>query len=138
MATETRRERAGDSATDLTLDTAAALAEEEHGPIEGRSPWFLAWRRLRRNWVALGSLILFVLIVLLCAFAPIYADRVAETTPNANHVTDRVRVGGELRRHLGGRHLYERERRAARAAGDDPRPDLVARGREIRPRRGSE
>jgi peptide/nickel transport system permease protein len=97
MATETRRERAGDSATDLTLDTAAALAEEEHGPIEGRSPWFLAWRRLRRNWVALGSLILFVFIVLICALAPVYADKVAGTTPNANHVTDRVRVNGELR-----------------------------------------
>src|SRR5215208_7191851 len=97
MATETRQGRTGDTATDLSVDSAATLAQEEHGPIEGRSPWALAWRRLRRNWVALLFLILFVLIVGCCAFAPIYADKIAKTTPNANHVTDKVRVNGELR-----------------------------------------
>src|SRR5215203_7217606 len=97
MATETRQGRTGDAGTDLSVDSAATLAEEEHGPIEGRSPWALAWRRLRRNWVALMFFVLFGAILLCCALAPVYADKIAETTPNANHVTDKVRVNGELR-----------------------------------------
>jgi peptide/nickel transport system permease protein len=32
----------------------------------------------------------------MCALAPVYAKHVAETTPNANHVTDKVMVDGEL------------------------------------------
>ena len=37
-------------AADLSLDTPALLASEEHEvAIVGRSPWYLAWRRLRRN-----------------------------------------------------------------------------------------
>ena len=35
-------------ATELTLDSASLLASEEHEvAIVGRSPWYLAWRRLR-------------------------------------------------------------------------------------------
>jgi peptide/nickel transport system permease protein len=77
---------ATDSATDFTLDSAAALAAEEHGAIEGKSPWELAWRRLRRNHVALAFLALFVLIVVCCLLAPVYAKHVAETGPNENHL----------------------------------------------------
>ncbi|HEU5278217.1 MAG TPA: ABC transporter permease [Gaiellaceae bacterium] len=78
MATETT--------TDFSLDTAAALAADEGGAIEGRSPWFLAWRRLRRNFVALAFLFLFVLIVVACMLAGPYARHVAHTTPNENHL----------------------------------------------------
>jgi peptide/nickel transport system permease protein len=77
---------ATESSTDFTLDTAAALAAEEGGAIEGRSPWALAWRRLRRNYVALAFLLLFVVIVVCCALAPVYAHRIAHTDPNANHL----------------------------------------------------
>ena len=62
-------------ATDFTLDTAAELAEREHGAIEGRSPWYLAWRRLRRNYVALGALFVFFLIVVAVRRAPWYAEQ---------------------------------------------------------------
>ncbi|MBW8711090.1 MAG: ABC transporter permease, partial [Mycobacterium sp.] len=59
-------------ATELTLDSASLLAAEEHEvAIVGRSPWYLAWRRLRRNWVALVSLGVFILIVVACALAPV-------------------------------------------------------------------
>jgi peptide/nickel transport system permease protein len=76
-----------ESTTDFTLDTAAALAAEEEGAaIEGRSPWYLAWRRLRRNYVALGFLGLFVAIVVLCCCAPLYAHHVADTGPNTGHL----------------------------------------------------
>lgn len=77
---------ATESSTDFTLDTAAALAAEDSGAIEGRSPWSLAWRRLRRNYVALAFLGLFVAIVVICALAPVYAHHVAHTDPNANHL----------------------------------------------------
>jgi ABC-type dipeptide/oligopeptide/nickel transport system permease subunit len=38
--------------------------------IEGRSPWLLAWQRLRRDRVAMISLVVIVLIVLMAIFAP--------------------------------------------------------------------
>jgi peptide/nickel transport system permease protein len=82
--------------TEFTLDTAAELAAEEHGaPIQGRSPWFLAWRRLRRNYVALFSLFIFILVLVACALAPVYANYVAHTSPEANHITDVVKVNGK-------------------------------------------
>jgi peptide/nickel transport system permease protein len=83
------------TATDFTLDTAAELAELEHGAIQGRSPWYLAWRRLRRNYVALGALVVFVLIVFACAMAPWYAEHVAGTGPNETHLTDKVVSNGK-------------------------------------------
>jgi peptide/nickel transport system permease protein len=82
-------------ATDFTLDTAAELAELDHGQIEGRSPWYLAWRRLRRNVVALAALVLFFVIVAVCMSADWYAENVAGTGPNQTHLTDTVMVDGK-------------------------------------------
>lgn len=39
--------------------------------IEGRSPWVLAWQRLRRDRVAMISLVVIVLIALMAIFAPL-------------------------------------------------------------------
>jgi peptide/nickel transport system permease protein len=84
------------SESNFTLDTAAELAQEERGSqIQGRSPWYLAWRRLRRNKVALGALVVFFLILIACLLAPVYASDVAHTDPNAQHVLDTVTVNGE-------------------------------------------
>jgi peptide/nickel transport system permease protein len=81
----------------FTLDTAAELAAEEHGAqIRGRSPWFLAWRRLRRNKVALAFLVLFFVVLVGCLLAPVYATHVAHTGQNTNHVLDKVKVNGQL------------------------------------------
>ena len=63
--------------------------------VEGRSPWHLAWMRLRRNKVALGFGVVFVVIVLLCLAAPLWAHFVAQTGPNQNHITDKILVGGQ-------------------------------------------
>ncbi len=41
--------------------------------IEGRSPWRLAWERLRRDKVAMTSLVVIVLIALMAVFAPLFA-----------------------------------------------------------------
>jgi peptide/nickel transport system permease protein len=95
-------------ATDLTLDSAALLAAEEHEvAIVGRSPWYLAWRRLRRNWVALCALAVFVLIVTACALAPVYAHHVAHTGPNDVHASDTVMVSGKPREVVGGGSHYD-------------------------------
>lgn len=86
----------GEPAAEFTLDTAALLASEEHEvAIQGRSPWYLAWRRLRRNKVAFVFLALFVIVVVSCIAAPLYAEYVAKTGPNTNHVTDKVLVDGQ-------------------------------------------
>src|ERR1044072_9415416 len=63
--------------------------------IQGRSPWFLAWLRLRRNKMALACAVLFVLIVLFCLAAPLWAEHVAHTGPNENHLTDTVMIDGQ-------------------------------------------
>jgi peptide/nickel transport system permease protein len=62
--------------------------------LHGRSPWYLAWLRLRRNRVAIGCGVLFILIVLCCLAAPLWADLVAHTGPNDNHITDTVMIDG--------------------------------------------
>jgi peptide/nickel transport system permease protein len=95
-------------ATDLTLDSASLLAAEEHEiAIVGRSPWYLAWRRLRRNWVALASLGVFILIVVACALAPVYAKHLAHTGPNTVHAGETVLVSGKPREVVGGGSHYD-------------------------------
>jgi peptide/nickel transport system permease protein len=95
-------------ATDLSLDTASVLAAEEKGTaIVGRSPWYLAWRRLRRNYFALFSLGVFLLIVIACALAPVYAHHIAHTGPNETHVAEHVKVSGHDRAVIGGGATYD-------------------------------
>jgi peptide/nickel transport system permease protein len=63
---------------EFTLDTAAELAAESGAKeIQGRSPWVLAGRRLRRNYVALSFLGVFVLVVVCCLLAPVYSAHVS-------------------------------------------------------------
>ncbi len=90
-------------ATELSLESAAAPAPEEHQvAIVGRSPWYLAWRRLRRNYVALGALGVFLAIVIACAMAPLYARYVAHTGPNETHISGTVKVDGKEKPIIGG------------------------------------
>jgi ABC-type dipeptide/oligopeptide/nickel transport system permease subunit len=58
--------------TDLR-DTTGQSVEPPARQVVGRSPWSLAWRRLRSDKVAMGSLIVIVLIVLVAVFAPVFA-----------------------------------------------------------------
>jgi peptide/nickel transport system permease protein len=71
-----------------------ATAVEGEG---GVGPYKLALRRLRRNKTALAFGALFVIIVVLCLCAPLYAKHIAHTTPSANHITDTVKVGGKTK-----------------------------------------
>ncbi len=80
--------------TEFTLDPAAELAAAEPAAIQGRSPWYLAWRRLRRNYFAFAALALFILVVAVCAAAPLYATHIAHTGPDQEHVLGKVKVNG--------------------------------------------
>jgi peptide/nickel transport system permease protein len=83
-----------DQSIDFTLDTASELATIEHGPIEGKSPWTLAWRRLRRNYVALAALGIFLLVVVVCCLAPVYAHDIAHSGPNSVHLGGTITIHG--------------------------------------------
>ena len=72
------------------------MASEPHvEPSSG--PWRLALRRLGRNRVALAFLGLFVLIVAFVFAAPLWANDVAHTGPNATHTLEKIAVDGEKR-----------------------------------------
>jgi peptide/nickel transport system permease protein len=74
----------------------ASESNAEVTAVEG-GPWRLAWRRLRRNRVALGFLGLFVLIVAFVLAAPLWAADVAHTGPNKTHTLEKIEVDGEQR-----------------------------------------
>ncbi len=69
--------------------------EAERARVHGLGPWKLGLRRLKRNRVALLFGLLFVLLVAVCIAAPVWADQVAKTTPNENHLSDTITVDGE-------------------------------------------
>ncbi len=56
--------------------------------IEGRGPWTLAWQRLRRDRVAMISLVVIVLIILMAVFAPL------ATTLTGHPVNEQYRETG--------------------------------------------
>jgi peptide/nickel transport system permease protein len=80
--------------TEFSTGVRAGEADEQAPP--GLGPYQLAWRRLRRNKVALFFGAIFLLVVVLCLLAPVYAAHIAHTGPNENHVTDQVRLHGKL------------------------------------------
>jgi peptide/nickel transport system permease protein len=61
----------------------------------GVGPYALAWRRLKRNRGALFFGAIFLVIVALCLLAPVYANDIAHTGPNENHITETIKVGGK-------------------------------------------
>jgi len=72
-----------------------AEAEGAHAPA-GIGPYQLAWRRLKRNKVALAFGGLFLLICVMCIAAPLYGKYIAHTGPDATHVTDEFVIHGKL------------------------------------------
>jgi peptide/nickel transport system permease protein len=74
----------------IALEPGEPLGATAVEGMAGVGPYKLAYRRLKRNKVALAFGAMFLVIVLMCLAAPLYADHVANTTPSANHITDRV------------------------------------------------
>ena len=78
-------------------DVALDQPRIEAGPeVAGRSPWSLAVRRLRRNRLAMGALVLFLLIVLISFAAPWYARDVAHVDPFSSNVNGTTVVNGKV------------------------------------------
>jgi peptide/nickel transport system permease protein len=92
MATSAERLGTG---LEFSDDLAGFGGSDEEQLPPGIGPWKLAWRRLRRNKVALFFGGLFVLIVILCLLAPVYAKDVAHTTLAAENITGTVKEGGK-------------------------------------------
>jgi peptide/nickel transport system permease protein len=82
---------------------AAPAGGESHagGEPEGASPWRLAGRRLRRDRSALVFGALFLVLVGACVGAPLWAEHVAHTTPEENHLTDTIEIDGEQKNVVG-------------------------------------
>ena len=79
-----------------TFEGPAAFEEEARKEkVAGIGPWRLAMRRLGRNRTAIVAGVLFVVVVLVCLAAPLWANGPADTTPLKNHLTDTVTVDGE-------------------------------------------
>jgi peptide/nickel transport system permease protein len=64
---------------------------------QGGGPWRIAWRRLRRNKFALFALFVFLLILICCLLAPVWANQVADTGPNQTHPLEKLHEGGEVK-----------------------------------------
>jgi peptide/nickel transport system permease protein len=69
--------------------------EGEEPPTAGVGPYRLALRRLRHQRIVLFFGALFALIVILCLLAPVYANDIAHTGPNIEHITETITVGGK-------------------------------------------
>jgi peptide/nickel transport system permease protein len=82
------------SGTEFSGDIPSALQEgEDLQP--GIGPWRLAWKRLKRNKVALFFGALFLVIVLLCLLAPLYAHSIAHAGPADEFLSAPINVGGK-------------------------------------------
>jgi peptide/nickel transport system permease protein len=87
---------ATEPATETTLQGPAAWeTEAEKERVHALGPWRLGLRRLKRNKVALIFGALFVVLVLSCLAAPIWADKVAKTGVDTNHLSDTITVDGK-------------------------------------------
>src|SRR5438270_1767398 len=83
--------------TEFSSELPGELVGESGKLAAGAGPYQLAWRRLRRNRAALAFGGLFLLILVLCLLAPVYAHDIAHTGPNDNHITETIKVGGKAK-----------------------------------------
>jgi peptide/nickel transport system permease protein len=83
------------------MSEVVALEQVEPAPagggpqVAGRSPWALAWRRLRRNRLAIAGLVLFLVIVAVSLAAPIYANDIAHVNAFENNLNGTTIVNGK-------------------------------------------
>jgi peptide/nickel transport system permease protein len=103
------------SLTDLEAEASVPPASEVPGgrAIEGRSPWQLAWARLRKDKAAMISLVVIILLIVMALLAPLIAkwlgyapdfgDRKLGQTadglpvgPNGHHILGTDRFGRDI------------------------------------------
>ncbi len=81
--------------TEFSGDLPAALQGGGEEVPPGISPWRLAWRRLRRNHVSMFFGFVFLVILVLCLLAPVYAHDVAHAGPNQEFLSSPIKIGGK-------------------------------------------
>jgi peptide/nickel transport system permease protein len=79
----------------MTHADVVGSAEKSADPTGGAGPLQLALRRLERNRIALVSGVVFVLVLIACLLAPVYAAHIAHTGPNTNHVSEVIKINGK-------------------------------------------
>ena len=86
-------------AAGTSFSEAGAAFESEGADLPpGVGPWKLAWRRLRRNKVALFFGFVFLVLVVMCLLAPVYSHDIAHTGPNTEAgLTATVKIGGKVK-----------------------------------------
>ena len=80
--------------SEITFEQPPNLEDDQSLP-PGVGVYALAWRRLRKNWVALFFGVLFLVIVVLCLLAPLYANDIAHMGQEAGSPTNTITVGGK-------------------------------------------
>ena len=63
--------------------------------LPSRGPWVTAFRKLRRDGAAMAALLVFLIIVILCLLAPVYADYIAKTDPFRSNLSGKIELGGQ-------------------------------------------
>ena len=84
-----------DSTSELSVGIPDALVDEASDLPPGVGPYKLAWRRLKRNRVALAFGVLFLVLLALCLLAPVYSHDIAHIGPNDENITGTIVVGGK-------------------------------------------
>jgi len=79
-----------------TLLEQVEVGAGQQSGVVGRNPWALAGRRLWRNRVAMAALGVFLLIVVLCLAAPLYANNVAHVNPFPPNLNGHTVVNGTV------------------------------------------
>jgi peptide/nickel transport system permease protein len=100
------------------------VAQEPARAIQGRTPWQLAWARLRRDKVAVISAVVIVLIILMAIFAPLlthwFGMDPERTNPNTGLSADGLPLGPSAEHLFGtdglGRDMFSRAVYGARVS----------------------
>ena len=79
-----------------TLLEQVEVGAGQQSGVVGRNPWALAGRRLWRNRLAMAALGVFLLIVVLCLAAPLYANNVAHVNPFPPNLNGHTVVNGTV------------------------------------------
>jgi peptide/nickel transport system permease protein len=88
---------ASEAGSGIESDGARVVEADGGDGRQAGGPWAIAWRRLRRNKVALFSLAVFLIILICCLLAPVWANHVAHTGPNTTHTLEKLHEGKEVK-----------------------------------------
>jgi peptide/nickel transport system permease protein len=82
--------------SEISADVNLIEDTSQKGAPPGLGPYRLAWRRLRRNRVALFFAVVFFVIVAMCLLAPVYSHHIAHIGPDTGNLTGQIKVGHKL------------------------------------------